>query len=94
MLSPDLQRIEHILDYCLDVETAVSRHHADFSEFENNLEFQTALRFVPGRGLFKPITHTDNSQIQPRHPGPGSLCERMYYFFFFSKPRKPFRGDF
>lgn len=45
MLSPDLQRIEHILDYCLDVETAVSRHHADFSEFENNLEFQYSMSF-------------------------------------------------
>ncbi len=40
MLSPDLQRIEHIRDYCLDIEMSVQKHHADFSEFENDLEFQ------------------------------------------------------
>ncbi len=45
MLSPDLQRIEHIRDYCLDIEAAVERHHADFGEFETDLEFQYSASF-------------------------------------------------
>ena len=45
MLSPDLQRIEHIRDYCLDIETSVQKHHTDFSEFENDLEFQYSMSF-------------------------------------------------
>lgn len=45
MLSPDLQRIEHIRDYCLDIETAVKKHHSSFEEFEQDLEFQYSVSF-------------------------------------------------
>lgn len=36
MLSPDLQRIEHIRDYYLDIETAVKKRHSSFEEFEQD----------------------------------------------------------
>ncbi len=45
MLSPDLQRIEHIRDYCLDIETAVKKHHSSFEEYEQDLEFQYSVSF-------------------------------------------------
>lgn len=45
MHSPDLQRIEHIRDYCADIEAAVNNHRADFREFETDLEFQYSVSF-------------------------------------------------
>ena len=45
MLFPDLQRIEHIRDYCIDIEKAVQNHHASFEEFEADIEFQYSMSF-------------------------------------------------
>lgn len=45
MLSPDLQRIEHIRDYCCDIEKAVNKHGASFEEFEEEMEFQYSVSF-------------------------------------------------
>ena len=45
MLSPDLQRIEHIRDYCRDIEAAVQKRRGSFEAFEQDLEFQYAISF-------------------------------------------------
>lgn len=45
MLPGDYQRIEHIRDYCLDIETAVANHGASFAEFEADREFQYSVSF-------------------------------------------------
>ena len=45
MLPPDLQRIEHIRDYCLDIEAALEKHHRRFADFEGDMEFQYSVSF-------------------------------------------------
>ena len=45
MLSPDLQRIEHIRDYCLDIEDMVSRFGNTYEAFCGDVDFQYAISF-------------------------------------------------
>lgn len=45
MRSPDLQRIEHIRDYCLDIEDTVSRFGPSYESFRDDADYQYAVSF-------------------------------------------------
>ncbi len=45
MLSPDLQRIVHILDYCKDIESAMQRFGDSFDSFGNDIHYQQSVAF-------------------------------------------------
>ena len=45
MLSPDLQRIEHIRDYCLDIEDTVLRFGNSYDVFCKDIDFQHSIAF-------------------------------------------------
>ena len=44
-MSPDLQRLEHISDYCSDVFSLVSRFGDDFTSFREDTAYQQAVFF-------------------------------------------------
>ncbi len=43
MQQRDAQRIEHILNYCLDIETAIARFGQSYEEFVSDKDFHTLL---------------------------------------------------
>ena len=45
MLPPDLQRIEHIRDYCDAVEQTISRYGRSFQTFDADGDYQRSLSF-------------------------------------------------
>ena len=45
MLSPDLQRIEHIRDYCLRVGKMILRYGDSFDIFKADMDFQQSVAF-------------------------------------------------
>ena len=45
MLSPDLQRLEHIRDYCRKIQKSLLRHGNSEKEFNTDEEFQQAVAF-------------------------------------------------
>ena len=45
MLSPDLQRIEHIKDYCLEIAQTIARYGNSFEIFSNDLDYQKSISF-------------------------------------------------
>ena len=45
MLSPDLQRIKHIRDYCVEVEKTVARYGASFHVFDSDADYQRSDSF-------------------------------------------------
>lgn len=45
MLSPDLQRIEHIRDYCLRVGKTILRYGDSFDIFKTDMDFQQSVAF-------------------------------------------------
>ena len=45
MLSPDLQRIEHIRDYCIEIEKTVIRCGKSFEVFDKDADFQRSVSF-------------------------------------------------
>ena len=45
MLPPDLQRIEHIRDYCLDIEDAMTRFGNSVEDFHNDTDYQYVISF-------------------------------------------------
>ena len=45
MLSPDLQRIVHILDYCKDIESAIKRFGDTFDAFKKDEDYQRSVAF-------------------------------------------------
>ena len=36
MLPPDKQRLEHILDYCCEIEKTIARYGSDFAIFDRD----------------------------------------------------------
>ena len=45
MLSPDLQRIVHILEYCEDVQKTIARFGASFEDFQADTDYQKSISF-------------------------------------------------
>ena len=45
MLSPDLQRIAHIRDYCVEVSKTVERYGNDYSVFDTDADYQRSVAF-------------------------------------------------
>jgi len=43
MLGPDLQRIEHILDFCGDIESTLDRFGRDFITFQRDRDFYNSI---------------------------------------------------
>lgn len=38
MTQPDLQRIQHIRDYCAEVEKTIARYGASFADFDRDAD--------------------------------------------------------
>lgn len=45
MLSPDLQRIKHIRDYCTEIEKTVTRYGRAFAIFDSDPDYQRSVPF-------------------------------------------------
>ena len=45
MQSPDLQRIAHIRDYCLEIQKTIDRYGKDFEIFNNDADYQRSISF-------------------------------------------------
>lgn len=45
MLSPDLQRISRIKEYCVTIQRTVSRYGADFDSFISDIDYQHSVAF-------------------------------------------------
>ena len=51
MLSPDLQRIAHIRDYCIEIGNTICRYGNDFSVFDHDPDYQRSIAFSILRSL-------------------------------------------
>ena len=45
MLSPDSQRIQHIRDYCSEIEKTISRYGNAFEIFDAEVDYQKSVSF-------------------------------------------------
>ena len=45
MLSPDLQRIEHIRDYCMEIAKTITRYGNSFDVFNSDADYQRSISF-------------------------------------------------
>lgn len=45
MLSPDLQRLSHIRDYCLEIEQTIKRYGDSFETFSADTDYQKSISF-------------------------------------------------
>ena len=45
MMSPDLQRILRIRDYCLKIQKTISRYGNDFQIFDSDRDYQRSIAF-------------------------------------------------
>ena len=45
MLPPDLQRIEHIRDYCIAIKQTISRYGESFEIFDSDPDYQRSVSF-------------------------------------------------
>lgn len=45
MLSPDLQRIAHIPDYCVEIEKTIKRYGRSFEVFDQDADYQRSVSF-------------------------------------------------
>lgn len=45
MLSPDLQRIAHIRDYCIEIENTIQRYGKSFEAFSLDIDYQKSVSF-------------------------------------------------
>ena len=45
MLSPDLQRIAHIYDYCIEIRNTVNRYGNDYAVFDLDPDYQRSVAF-------------------------------------------------
>lgn len=45
MLSPDLQRLEHIRDYCDEIQKTIARYGKSFAIFDRDPDYQRSVCF-------------------------------------------------
>lgn len=45
MLQPDLQRIAHIRDYCVEIEKTIARYGNSFEIFDTDSDYQRSVSF-------------------------------------------------
>ena len=45
MLRPDLQRLEHIRDYCDEIQKTIKRYGASFEIFDSDADYQRSVSF-------------------------------------------------
>ena len=45
MLSPDLQRLEHIRDYCNEIQKTINRYGNSFEIFDQDADYQRSVSF-------------------------------------------------
>ena len=45
MLQPDLQRIAHIRDYCVEIEKTIARYGNSFEIFDSDSDYQRSVSF-------------------------------------------------
>lgn len=45
MMQPDLQRLAHILDYCVEIEKTIRRYGNDFNIFDSDADYQRSVAF-------------------------------------------------
>ena len=45
MLSPDMQRINHIRDYCIEIENTISRYGEYYEVFQSDHDYQRSVSF-------------------------------------------------
>ena len=45
MQSPDLQRLKHIRDYCVEIEKTIERYGNSFDVFDQDADYQRSVSF-------------------------------------------------
>ena len=45
MLPPDAQRLEHIRDYCVEIEMTIRRYGKSFEAFDSDPDYQRSVSF-------------------------------------------------
>lgn len=45
MLPPDAQRLEHIRDYCVEIEKTILRYGKTFAAFDSDQDYQRSVSF-------------------------------------------------
>ena len=45
MLLPDLQRLKHIYDYCVEIEKTIQRYGKSFDVFDHDADYQRSVSF-------------------------------------------------
>ncbi len=45
MTQPDLQRVAHIRDYCIEIEKTIARYGDDFAVFDMDPDYQRSISF-------------------------------------------------
>ncbi len=45
MLPPDAQRLEHIRDYCVEIEKTIRRYGKSFEAFDSDPDYQRSVSF-------------------------------------------------
>lgn len=45
MMSPDMQRLARIYDYCVRVEKTIARYGASFEAYDSDVDFQQSIAF-------------------------------------------------
>ena len=44
-MSPDLQRLEHIRDYCVEIQKTIDRYGKSFDIFDQDADYQRSVSF-------------------------------------------------
>ena len=45
MMQPDLQRIAHIRDYCVEIQKTIVRYGDTFEAFDSDADYQRSVSF-------------------------------------------------
>jgi uncharacterized protein with HEPN domain len=70
MLLPDLQRIRHIRDYCVEIEKTITRYGNSFEIFDQDTDYQRSVSFCIlqigelSAGLSQEYRHATSGHIQ------------------------------
>ena len=70
MQSPDMQRIAHIRDYCLEIQKTIDRYGHSFDAFDRDADFQRSIAFCIlqigelGGGLSEEYRKSTSQRVQ------------------------------